>query len=173
MKKLLVPTNVCAACSLPTIEPMGTLGAMVGFIGEAPDKWALARRRPISGINETALMVELSQIGLTLPNVRITNVWGHAQRAKGDETWEADYEANYKAAIQAVSKCAIVLLCGAGATKAFLSADGEKYMGLPTTSVRLRNKIVIPAPIMTAFAFKPIGELHFCLETLAKELRKL
>lgn len=145
-----------------------------------PDKWALAKRSPISTQNQTALMIELQQIGLDLNDVRITNLWGHLPKKrpagkKNSEAilvWERDYQENYISAVRAVAKCRYVLLCGAAAIKAFLPEPDGQYLGLPAATVRFPDKIVIPAPTMTAFAFKPVGELRFCLATLAKELKR-
>lgn len=179
-KRTVQPTALCRGCDRAIVLPTGSQGAIVGLIGEAPDKWALKSNRPISAQNANALDIELGLAGLSINDMRITNLWGHELKVKptgkknpGLGAWERDYEANYIAALETVVKCKIVLLCGAGAIKAFLSEESENYIGLPTTSERLSGKIVIPAPTMTAYAFKPIGELRFCVQTLVKELVKL
>jgi uracil-DNA glycosylase family 4 len=162
-----VQREKCPRCGKLLIAPAGPPSSKILLVGEFPGVEEIKQGRPFIGKTGDVLRAELLRVGLTLPELRQTNLWQHAKDEKG-----CDLNFHLDRMVKEFEGKTHVLLMGSDVTQALLGEKVSAHSGL-MVKIRPYKDIhfwVSPNP---AIAFKsPIGEMRLAMTRFAEDVQK-
>lgn len=159
----------CPICNAQIVMPVGLSNAPAIIVSEFPGEFELEQGRPFvpQAPAGRVLHAELYRVGISIDDLRLTNVWLHAP----DET---DCRLSWHL-YQAEQECKdrrIILVLGSTASIALLDVNVMSVSGTIVKSKKWPKTKVIVGPNPATCLHGPVGEFRLAIELFKKEYEK-
>lgn len=162
-------THYCPSCGEPAVPPRGNKESKVLLIGEFPGEVEMDRGKPFAGPAGGVLKSELFRCGVDFHNLRIMNLWLHAQTAD-----EKCFKAGYDLVLEEAKGKDAILMVGSEVVSTFTKYSVSDICGLLLDkSDHPFSAKTVMAMVNPAIVFhRGIGEVRMAIQKFTKALNE-